>query len=190
MRTALLNLSRTVLKWPPESSDPSVKQDMVARLGHECTSLVESGTYRGDMIDAQRGNFERIVTIELDDDLFAAARDKFAPDPHITVIHGDSGVVLPEAIAMCNGSTAFWLDGHYSGGITAGTNSAVPILTELATIAERNDPGDVILIDDARLFGWRRGYPRISRVRAIARDFWPRHEFLVEEDIICIVPTP
>jgi hypothetical protein len=189
MRTALLNLSRTVLKWPPESSHPSVKQDMVARLGRDCTSLVETGTYRGDMIDAQRDNFERIVTIELDDDLFAAARDTFAADSHITVLHGDSGVVLPEAIAMCHGSTAFWLDGHYSGGVTAGTNANVPILNELAIIAARKDPGDVILIDDARLFGWRRGYPRISKVKAIAKDIWPGHEFRVESDIICIVPA-
>jgi len=188
MRTALLNLSRAVLKWPPESSHPSVKQDMVARLGRDCTSLVETGTYRGDMIDAQLDNFERIATIELDDDLFATARDKFSPHPHVTVLHGDSGEVLPEAIELCHGSTAFWLDGHYSGGVTAGTNADVPILKELATIAARNDPGDVILIDDARLFGWRRGYPRISKVRAIANDIWPGHEFRVEADIICIVP--
>jgi hypothetical protein len=190
MRAALLNLSRAILKWPAEPTQPSVKQDLVARLGRSCTSLVETGTYKGDMIDAQLDNFEHIVTIELDDDLFAAARDKFAPHPHITVLHGDSGEVLPDAIGLCHGSTAFWLDGHYSGGITAGTNADVPILNELATIAARKNPGDVILIDDARLFGWRRGYPRISKVRAIANDIWPGHEFRIESDIICIVPAP
>jgi hypothetical protein len=189
MRSALLNLSRSVLKWPPESSHPSVKQALVARLGQACTNLVETGTYQGDMIEAQLDNFARLVTIELDDDLFAEARERFAPHPHISVLHGDSGQVLPQAIELCQGPTAFWLDGHHSGGITAGTNADVPIRNELSIIAARKDPGDVILIDDARLFGWRRGYPRILKVRAIAKDFWPDHEFGVESDIICIVPA-
>lgn len=188
MRSALLKLSRSVLGWPPESSDPSVKQAMVDRLGRHATSLVETGTYKGDMIEAQRDNFAHIVTIELDDDLFTSARNRFAASSHISVLHGDSGQVLPQAIDLCRGSTTFWLDGHYSGGVTAGTNADVPILNELSIIAARKNPGDVILIDDARLFGWRRGYPRISKVRAIARNFWPDHEFRVEYDIICIVP--
>lgn len=188
MRSTLLVLSRSILRWPPEPSDPTVKQVTVARLGRGTTCFIETGTYKGDMIEAQRENFEHIATIELDDDLFATAKERFAPHPHISVLHGDSGRVLPEAIKLCPGSTTFWLDGHYSGGVTAGTNSDVPILDELAIIAARKDPRDVILIDDARLFGWRRGYPRISKVRAIAEKFWPDHAFRVESDMICIVP--
>jgi hypothetical protein len=190
MRSALLKLSRALFKWPPESSDPSVKQAMVARLGRDTTSLVETGTYRGDMIDAQLDNFDTIVTIELDDDLFAAAEKKYEPHPHVSVLHGDSGQLMGQATAMCNGPATFWLDGHYSGGVTAGRKTDPPIVQELAIIAARKDPADVILIDDARLFGWRRGYPRIATVKAAAKGFWPDHRFGVESDIICIVPMP
>jgi hypothetical protein len=95
---------------------------------------------------------------------------------------------MPKAAELCDGPTTFWLDGHYSGGVTAGQKTDPPIVQELAIIAARKDPADVILIDDARLFGWRRGYPRISRVKAAAQGFWPDHQFSVESDIICIVP--
>ena len=190
MRSALLNLSRSVLHWPPESSEPSVKQAMVAHLGRQTRNLVETGTYRGDMIDAQRDNFDTIVTIELDDDLFAAAEKKYEPYSHITVLHGDSGQLMVKAIELCDGPTTFWLDGHYSGGVTAGRKTDPPIVQELSIIAAREcSDDDVILIDDARLFGWRRGYPRVSRVRAVAKDFWPDHEFSVESDILRIVPA-
>ena len=189
VRSALLKLSRALLKWPPESSDPSVKQAMVARLGRQTTNLVETGTYRGDMIDAQRNNFDTIVTIELDDELFAAVEKKYEPFSHITVLHGDSGQLMSKATEMCDGPTTFWLDGHYSGGVTAGRKTDPPIVQELSIIAARNDDADVILIDDARLFGWRRGYPRISKIEAVAQDFWPNHRFSVESDIICIVPV-
>ena len=188
MRSALLKLSRALLKWPPESSEPSVKQAMVARLGRDTTNLVETGTYRGDMIDAQRDNFDTIVTIELDDDLFAAAEKKYEAYSHISVLHGDSGQLMAKATELCDGPTTFWLDGHYSGGVTAGRKSDPPIVHELSIIAARDSSADVILIDDARLFGWRRGYPRIARIRAAANDFWPGHQFSVESDIICIVP--
>ena len=161
---------------------------MVASLGRKTGNLVETGTYMGDMIDAQRDNFGTIVTIELDDDLFAAAEKKYEPYSHITVLHGDSGQLMAKATELCDGPTTFWLDGHYSGGVTAGNNAEMPILRELSVIAARQDPADVILIDDARLFGWRRGYPRISRMRAAAHDFWPGHEFSVVSDIIRIVP--
>jgi hypothetical protein len=188
MRSALLKLSRTLLKWPPESSDPSVKQAMVARLGQQTTNLIETGTYMGDMIDAQLDNFDKIVTIELDDALHAAAVKHFAPYPHVSALHGDSGQLMAHAVELCDGPTTFWLDGHYSGGVTAGSNAEMPIMRELSIIADKGDSADVILIDDARLFGWRRGYPRVSRIRDAAKDFWPDHEVRVESDIICIVP--
>ncbi len=141
------------------------------------------------MIEAQRERFARIVTIELADALCAAAQKKFAPFPHISVLHGDSGKLLPNAFKLFEGSAVFWLDGHYSGGKTAGEKTDPPILHELALIAARQERGDVILIDDARLFGWRRGYPRIATVRTFVRDHWPNHELRIESDVICIIPA-
>jgi hypothetical protein len=188
MRSLLLKFSRSLFRWPPEPSPPATKHALVARFARTVPNLVETGTFEGDMVEAQRENYSRIVSIEMADELCAAAQKRFAPYPHITILHGDSGQVLPDALRLLEGPAAFWLDGHYSGGVTAGGNVDPPILRELAMIAARQQPQDAILIDDARLFGWRRGYPALATVREFAARNWPHHKFQVESDVICIVP--
>ncbi len=105
------------------------------------------------MIEAQRENFRCIVTIELASALYDAARLRFASFNHIHVLNGDSATMLPEAIRLVDGPVLYWLDAHYSGGVTARGDMETPILKELALIADRKETGDVVLIDDARLFG-------------------------------------
>jgi hypothetical protein len=189
MRSLLLKISRSVLHWPPEPSSPATKHALVARFARAAPNLVETGTFEGDMVEAQRENYSRIVTIEMADSLCAAAKNRFAPYKHITVLHGDSGRVLPDALRLLTGPATFWLDGHYSGGQTAGSDTDPPIIHELAMIAARNEPGDIVLIDDARLFGWRRGYPRIGTIRNFAAKHWPNHGISIESDVICILPN-
>jgi len=189
MRSLLLKISRGVFGWPPQPAPTAVKEALVGKFAAQVGNLIETGTFEGDMIEAQRERYARLVTIEKDSHLFAAAEKRFAPFPHVTVLNGDSGDELPKALKLCEGAIVFWLDAHYSGGVTAGGGTDAPILKELAFIADRRNPGDVILIDDARLFGWERGYPRLSRIRQFAQERLPRHEFRVDTDIICIVPA-
>jgi hypothetical protein len=151
-------------------------------------TLIETGTFRGDMVEAQRSHFRRIITIELADALWAAARDRFADAPHVTVLHGDSGEKLAEAIRLAEGPVLYWLDGHYSGGDTALGASETPIMREISLIAARGDKHDVIMIDDARLFGWRRGYPRLAVIRKFVSEYWPEHSLTIHSDIIQIAP--
>lgn len=42
----------------------------------------------------------------------------------------------------------FWLDGHWSGGFTAGEADECPLLGELNSLCARTH--DIVLIDDAR----------------------------------------
>ena len=55
--------------------------------------------------------------------------------PHVTIFQGDSATVLPKLLATIQEPCLFWLDGHYSGGITALGKSITPILDELQTIS-------------------------------------------------------
>ncbi|MEP6669625.1 MAG: hypothetical protein ABJF10_10760 [Chthoniobacter sp.] len=188
MRSLFLKISRALFGWPPQASPPEVKHALVAGFAGKVSNLIETGTFQGDMVEAQRQRYARIVTIEIDHSLCAAAEKRFAAFPHVSVLQGDSGKVLPKAFDLCEGATVFWLDGHYSGGVTGGEDADPPILHELAMIAARRLSGDVILIDDARLFGWRRGYPRISTVRKFVQKHWPNHAFRIKSDVICIAP--
>jgi len=80
--------------------------------------FIETGTYMGDMVDAVK-DFKKIYSIELSENLYNQATARFSKYPHIKIMHGDSGKVLPTIIDAISEPCLFWLDGHYSGGITA-----------------------------------------------------------------------
>lgn len=185
-----IKLSRAVFGWPPKPAATEVKQLLVKQSAKRngIQNLIETGTFKGEMVEAQRENFRTIVTIELQESLCEAAKKRFEQFSHIHVLHGDSSRMLPEAMRMIEGPTVFWLDAHYSKGTTARGVSETPILNELSLIAKRGQDGDVILIDDARHFGLHPGYPRMAKIRKFVLENWPSYSFKVETDIIRIEP--
>ena len=190
MRWILLKLSRAIFHWPPLPATVQEKKSLIVRFGCQrgLKNFIETGTFQGDMVEAQRKNFHKLVTIELGDTLYETAKRRFAGYDHVHVLHGDSATLLPEAIRLVEGPVLYWLDAHYSRGVTARGDREAPILKELSIIAAQGQPGDAILIDDARLFGLRLGYPRLATVRKFATREWPAHSFRVESDVICIIP--
>ena len=108
--------SRELAAWyrdgRPAPPPPAAKQRIVADHAKRfrCQCLVETGTYRGDMVEAQKRRFRRIFTIELDARLYERAVARFRADRHVVVLHGDSGRLLPEVIRAwrarrCSGLT-------------------------------------------------------------------------------------
>ncbi|MDF1756305.1 MAG: hypothetical protein P1U89_26185 [Verrucomicrobiales bacterium] len=155
---------------------------------HNCSVLVETGTYLGDMVDAMKGRFSAVHTIELDDELFKAAKKRFKNDANVNLYHGDSGVVLDDVLAKLNdskGRAIFWLDGHYSGEGTA--ESECPIVQEVRKILAARE-NDVILIDDAHCFGKMPDYPTIEELKSQIVNDSNQTEFKVENNIIYVLP--
>lgn len=170
---------------------PSAAKHMVLREYAErygLGTLVETGTYLGGTVKAVRGNFRRIYSIELDDTLHARARAHFAALPHITLLQGDSGEVLPELLSRIGESCLFWLDGHFSGGRTAKGRLATPIVAEMQAVLAHPIDGHVILVDDARGFGNLPDYPSLDELRALVAAHKPQLVFEVRDDIIRIHP--
>jgi hypothetical protein len=159
MRWILLKLSRAIFHWPPLPATVQEKESLIIRFGCQrgLENFIETGTFQGDMMEAQRENFHKLVTIELGDTLYETAKRRFAGYDHVHVLHGDSGTLLSEAIRLVEGPVLYWLDAHYSRGVTARGDREAPILKELSIIAAQGQPSDAILIDDARLFGLRFG---------------------------------
>lgn len=148
--------------------------------------LVETGTFRGDMMFVQQFRFDRLYSIELDPILFQKAAGRFRESPHIRILQGDSGRVLPGLIREIGAPCLFWLDGHYSGGETARGVSDTPVVKELEAIL--SDPRDhVILIDDARLFTGKDGYPTLEEIRNLVLNRRKDYSVTMEDDIIRIV---
>ena len=148
--------------------------------------FVETGTYMGDMVYAVRNSFPRIYSAELDSTLHARAAYLFAKQENITILHGDSALLLPDILDRLDEPALFWLDGHFSGGITAKAELETPISEELRHILNHRVPNHVILIDDARLFNGERDYPALEALRDFIAGIRPDHFFEVDTDIIRI----
>jgi hypothetical protein len=91
-------------------------------------SFVESGSYLGDTAALAAQYFDRVDTIELSQDLHRAAKERFATVSNVRVHQGDSGRVLRDILPEITRPKIFWLDGHYSEGITSRGEDNTPIL--------------------------------------------------------------
>lgn len=149
--------------------------------------LVETGTYLGDMVEAQRNHFEKIYSVELSKKLFQRATKRFKVYSHINILNGDSGVVLNKLIQEIDKPALFWLDGHYSEGITAKGAKECPVLEELEAIQKSNFY-HIILIDDARLFNGTRDYPTLDEIKQIFEKNNRVYSLTVKDDIIRLIP--
>ena len=170
---------------------PFIKRSIILRyaLDHHCKTLVETGTQYGDTPYLFRDEFDTIYTIELSSSLAAMARKRFRPFPHIQVIEGDSGQKLAELLPRLRSKALFWLDGHYSAGLTARGSKDCPIYAELHSIASLCKVPFVVLIDDARCFGNDRDYPSLQELKNFVGELMPAYTMGVNNDIIYAVPT-
>lgn len=133
--------------------------------------FVETGTYRGEMVEAVRGDFERVYSIELGAELYRRARERFAGDERIVLLQGDSGEILGDLLRKVDRPCLFWLDSHFSDADTARSGLITPVLRELEHIFRHELAGrHVILIDDARLFNGEDDYPTLETVKALAEN--------------------
>jgi hypothetical protein len=164
-----------------------VKQRYVREYGSRfgIDVFVETGTYMGEMINAVKKDFKRIYSIELSHDLHQRAARWFDAYPHVRLIQGDSGAVIPDLAREIQEPCLFWLDAHYSGGPTARGDLDTPIAQELASILSRSFK-DVILIDDARHFIGLDDYPTLDTLKTQVEQTRPEYELYSNDDIIFI----
>lgn len=115
--------------------------------------FVETGSHVGNGITAAlEAGFPKVYSIELSDKYFSICRDKFAGDNRVTIVKGDSGLVLYDVIKDIDTRITFWLDGHYSGGNTACGIANSPIMYELDLIKKHHIKDHIIMVDDMRGF--------------------------------------
>ncbi len=171
---------------PPHIVKETLIKDYARRFNLKV--LVETGTYLGDMVYAMKRSFSRILSFELDQALCEQAQRRFAADDHIEIIHGDSGQLIEKYLTTIDGPCLFWLDGHYSGGITARGSLETPIMSELSHILSHPIDGHVILIDDARCFTGRNDYPTLAELQSFVSERKSGWQFSVDKDVIRIHP--
>ena len=150
--------------------------------------FVETGTHLGDTLaDVAYDKSLQAVSIELADNYYHAAQRRFANYANVQILHGDSGKLMPQVVAKLQEPTLFWLDGHYSGGVTAKGDLETPVSGELEAIFASPVRGHVILIDDVRCFDGSLDYPYLDDFLAVIRAEG-RYHLEVSTDILRMTP--
>lgn len=169
---------------------PYVKQEIIKKYKKQFNLdvLVETGTFRGDMIYMMIPHFDLIYSIELSKELYKAATNRFKKNKKVHLIQGDSGEKLITVTALLKKQAIFWLDGHYSAGITVRGILDTPITNELSTIF-KNNHNHIILIDDARDFNGTNDYPTFVQLQeAINTLSNNSYNTFIENDVIHVIP--
>jgi hypothetical protein len=136
------------------------------------------------MVEAQKNNFEKIISIELGDDLYSNAKIRFKKNKNIIILKGDSGKILPTILSDLKDPAIFWLDGHYSAGVTAKGEKDCPIFEELNSIFQSKKFNHILLIDDARCFNGEGDYPTIEKLIEYVKSKNENYQVEVKNDII------
>ena len=167
---------------------PVVKQRTIRnyKKSFNLRTLVETGTYLGRTVEVFLQDFDKIYSIELGEKLWRAASDKFKGWPHVEILHGNSGELIPALLESVSEPCLFWLDAHYSQGRTVRGQKETPIREELRTILSHPVEGHVLLIDDARDFTGTNDYPTVDEIRQLVARYKATWQVTVRYDIVRI----
>jgi len=149
--------------------------------------FVETGTFLGDTLAHIAKTGVECASIELSPELHKTARNRFHRYKNVRLLLGDSGEIVPELLKEINQPVLFWLDGHYSAGVTASADIHTPVSAELSAILNHPIKNHVILIDDARCFDGTNGYPHLDELLRVVRDDG-NYSAEVSIDIIRLTP--
>jgi len=150
LKTAAMFAAGRLLLPPPAAKRAHLRR-LLDERGH--TVFVEAGTYLGDTVAYMAKHAGQVISVELHDELWARAAERFAGDPAIDIRHGDASDVVPAVVAELTAPPLIWLDGHYSGEGTALGREDEPAAAILRSLGEVAPAGTTIVIDDLRLFG-------------------------------------
>ena len=177
------------LRGEPIRSPHLVKQRAVQEYAERygLRTLVETGTYYGEMVAAMRRRFDEIYSVEFDSVLAHRAQKKFSRWPNIHILQGDSQRVVPELLQSLDQPALFWLDAGYYGW--AGLQGNKQRLTsELEAVLGHRIQNHVILMDDARGLNGQNGAPTVEQLKQRIEAEFTGRSVEVKHDILRITP--
>jgi len=105
--------------------------------------FVETGTRFGEGVQlALDVGFEKIYSIEINDDYFKRSSERFRNNEKVNLIKGDSREEFSKILRQIQEPATIWLDAH--------TPSNAPIMEELKALQQHPIKNHIILIDDVR----------------------------------------
>ena len=159
-----------IIKWYKrgfqENSPQIIKEKVFIKYGLKNSIWIETGTFMGTSTKFFCKNYPFVHSVEPSISLYNMAKKRFR-NKNVNLYNDISENVLPDLLSSLKGQINFWLDGHYSHGITFKGKEECPIIEELKVIEKylKNFTAITILIDDVRCFAKRNedtGYPHLD----------------------------
>jgi hypothetical protein len=177
------------LRGQPRRIPHIVKQRAVLEYAQAfgLTTLIETGTYYGEMIAAVAGRFRKIYSIELDPKLAQLAQQRFRNCPNVEIVEGDSQSVVPALLPRLEKRGLFWLDAGYCGW-SGGIGNPNRLGSEFSAILSDRIPDHVILMDDADGINGEGGSLTLPELIAFVESSYPNRRVEVAQNIIRITP--
>lgn len=158
-------------------------------------TFIETGTYKGHTAFWASGQFDKVITFELDESRYNRLQPEHANALNCRFMLGDSGTLLADILVPIDEPIMFWLDAHGLNNPLeeTGVDTECPLMNELRIITEwmdNNKQECVILIDDARLFvkeppkPWHpERWPSIVEIENYLKDW---HIAIKDDVIVCV----
>lgn len=127
--------------------------------------FIETGTYIGQSTYSIQNLFSRLYTCEASKDLYRAAKNLFllTKSNNIKIYLNDSRNFLKSLNKTIAKNSVFFLDAHYSTGITSKEYGKCPLIDELQIII-RKTSNAVVVVDDIRTMNGKNGYPNLNEI--------------------------
>lgn len=132
-------------------------------------SAIETGTYLGLTARLLARFCNDVTTFEISESVYVFAKKWNSKLKNIKFVNESSdGEGFTAAIRQSSRPIFFWLDAHYSGGITGGNSNEQPLRREIETICGTSTGRSFLaLVDDANVFDVDKSYPSISEIEEI-----------------------
>jgi hypothetical protein len=145
------------------------RQLLVYAKKYSLTHFIETGTYLGDTCYLMSKRNMICTSIEIDPTLAQKAQRRFASNPNVKILEGNSAVLLPSILDATKEPALIWLDGHFSGGITSSGEVESPLIEELSAILKSSVAlRSVIAIDDLQDLNGDSGYASFEELQELA----------------------
>ena len=157
---------------------------------HSIKVFFETGTYLGNTVYGVKNSFDEVYSVELSKELAELAHERFRHAPKVHIINGDSADAVESFLSSLDQPAIFWLDAHYSAGITAKGKLQTPVKAELKSILLHSVKQHQILIDDVKDFNGQNDYPTVEEVFDMVRQFGAKnYKAKVEGEVFRISPV-
>ena len=156
---------------------------------HSVKIFFETGTYIGNTVFGVKDAFNKVYSVELSKELANLASERFSNEPKVQIINDDSSSAINSFLKDLAEPAVFWLDAHYSAGVTAMGKQQTPIREELEAILKHSIKGHHILIDDVKDFNGQNDYPTAAEIiKMVQKIGYGYYQAQIEGEIFRIYP--